>query len=324
MATGMTGSLPEPVDWKTFWETDHSAEDWLIEPLIPKGRQVGLFAPAKVGKSLLALDVAARMTTGRTVFGGYCQKVHTIYLDMEMTESDLAERLEDMGYGPDTDFSCLHYYLLPSLPPLDTKAGGEALMKLVKRHDAEFLVIDTMSRVISGKENDSDTVIQLYQHTGSLLKAQGVTVLRLDHAGKKLEAGQRGSSAKNDDLDLVWELSGSAEAFVLRATHRRQSWIPEEIKLVRKDLPFRHEIEDAIVSQGALVMVRMMEELDIPLDWGARKVRKALIEAGKGARNNLIAEAIRYRKQKAPTCPQNSGTHTQPSFGDTFGDTVPV
>lgn len=318
----MSVGLPEPVDWKTFWETDHNSEDWHIEPILPKGRQVALYAPAKVGKSLLSLDLAARKATGTPIFGAVSPRCHIIYLDMEMTENDLAERLEDMGYGPETDFSYLHYYLLPSLPSLDTRAGGDALMELVKRHGAELVIIDTTSRVIEGPENEADTIRSLYQHTGSRLKASGVTVLRLDHAGKKLENGQRGTSAKNDDLDLVWELSGSETAFTLRATHRRQSWIPENINLTRVDDPFRHEIVEEFNSTATVILVRIMEELEIPEDWGARRVRKAFRDAGKQARNEQLAAAIRYRKMHPKDSGTRAGTHAQAELGIPVGDTL--
>ena len=44
-----------------------------------------------------------------------------------MTPDDLDERLREMGYGPGSDLSNLHYATLPSLPPLDTPEGGKAV-----------------------------------------------------------------------------------------------------------------------------------------------------------------------------------------------------
>jgi hypothetical protein len=328
-------SLPEPIDWSEFWEKDHTSEDWLIEPILPRGRQIALYAPAKVGKSLLALDLAARAAIGLPIFDQLVGlPIEVVYMDMEMGEDDLFERLDDMGYGAHTDFSRFHYYLLPNLPPMDTAAGGEAMVRIVQRHKAKLVVIDTTSRVISGPENEADTLRNLYQHTGTRLKAEGVTLFRLDHAGKNAKAGQRGTSAKNDDVDLVWELSGEMEAFKLTATHRRQSWVPEYVNLMRKDGPFRHEIVADLLPYGAMTVVRILEELDAPCDWGAKRIRKLLRDSGHGARNELIAAAIRYRRNQASKgVPESwghpvedevgtpSGTPTQFRFGDTLGDT---
>jgi hypothetical protein len=60
---------------------------------------------------------------------------------------------------------------------------------------------------------------------GSLSKLKGVTYLRTDHSGKDTSKGQRGSSAKNDDVDLVWRLTRTdtkaGEGVRLERTHSR-------------------------------------------------------------------------------------------------------
>src|SRR5262249_30976444 len=47
------------VDWPAFWATERRGEDWLVEPLLPRGRSIATHSKAKQGKSLLSLDVAA-------------------------------------------------------------------------------------------------------------------------------------------------------------------------------------------------------------------------------------------------------------------------
>ena len=46
-----------------FWDGADDAEDWLVEPILARGRGHLLYAPAKAGKSLLALYVAACAAT---------------------------------------------------------------------------------------------------------------------------------------------------------------------------------------------------------------------------------------------------------------------
>ena len=55
------------VDWETFWSKDRRIEDFLIAPILVRGRSHATYSPAKVGKSLVALDVAARAATGQRV-----------------------------------------------------------------------------------------------------------------------------------------------------------------------------------------------------------------------------------------------------------------
>ena len=205
-----------PVIWAHFWATELSGEDYVIEPLLPRGRQAGVFSPAGLGKSLVALEVAAAKAKGRSVLGQVPQiPKSVVYLDLEMTEEDLRERLADLGYGPDDDLSNLHYFQLPALPPLDTVAGGDVLIAIVEKYVPELVIIDTMARVVEGDENSADTYRDFYRYSGCRLKAAGVALLRLDHAGKDISRGQRGSSSKADDLDLVWRLSLVEERVVL-------------------------------------------------------------------------------------------------------------
>ena len=311
------------VDWASFWAAGPKAEEWLIEPILPRGRQVAIYSPAKQGKSLLSLDVAARAATGKRVLDRPAgEPLNVVYFDLEMTEGDLYERLEDMGYGMESDLSHLHYYLLPSLPPLDTAEGGQAVLAIVRHHDADLVVIDTTSRVLEGPENDADTLRAFYLNTGLPLKADGRTLWRNDHAGKDLGKGQRGTSAKNDDVDLVWELTAQDDGIRLRATHRRQSWVPEVVPLLRLSDPLRHERAAHTWPAGTVELAQILDDLAVPRAYGARRVRTVLREDGNKVRNELIAAAIRYRKNEAETCPQVVGTPSASGTGTPDGDTL--
>ena len=63
------------------------------------------------------------------------------------------------------------------------------------------------------------------------LKQALIAWVRLDHSGKDAGKGQRGSSAKNDDVDVVIRLERTEAGVKLTATHRRMSWFPEETSL---------------------------------------------------------------------------------------------
>jgi hypothetical protein len=305
------------IDWSDFWSRDHRAEDWLSAPLLPRRRSIATVSPAKVGKSLLALDAAARLSTGtRFLDRPEGEPLSVVYVDMEMTEDDLAERLEGMGFGPDTDLGHLHYYLLPTLPPLDTPDGGETLLAIGRRHGADLIIIDTTSRVLGGPENDADTLRAYHQCTGLPLKAAGFTVWRLDHAGKNIERGARGTSAKADDVDLVWMLTVREDGLRLKATHRRQAWIPEIVDLVRLEDPLRHERAMESWPAGTSELAQLLDRLGLPIETSIRKAQSALKEAHHGARAALLGAAIRYRREAGIT----SGSTHQSKAGNTGGN----
>lgn len=289
------------VDWDELWTIDADADDWLIAPVIAAGRGHALFAPAKLGKSLLSLWLAASAATGRQFFDQpEGRKVRTLYLDLEMTREDIRERLADMGFGPSDDLSALAYYSLPSLAVLDSQLGGEEVLALAQAHDAELVIIDTMSRVIGGEENSADTLRSFFRWTGAPLKAAGIATVRIDHAGKDIGKGMRGSSAKADDVDIVWEmLARDRGRFDLKATHRRMGWVPQTLHLAQDADPLGYRLVDDVWPAGTEALVIILDTLKVPTEWGKVKVRIALKEAGEKAANDVLAAAIRWRKKRA-------------------------
>jgi hypothetical protein len=290
------------LDWPTFWTVDRTEAEWLAEPIIARGRSHALFSPAGTGKSLLALWLAAAIATGRPIFGHTSEPRNVLYLDYEMTADDLAERLENMDYGPDTDLTCLHYALLPSLPGLDQADGGSAVLHLARLVNAELVVIDTFGRAVHGDENEADTVRNWYRWTGIHLKAEHRAFIRVDHAGKDLERGQRGTSGKNDDVDVVWQLTRDGETFTLKAKKRRMGWIPETVELERnEDTALRYALTaGGGYPAGTAAVAKQLDDLGVPIDAGYRTASKALKDAGHGTRNATIRAAQKYRRNALP------------------------
>lgn len=295
------GPGPWPIDWPEFWTGEHEEADWLCPSVWPRGRQVTMWATHKTGKSLLTLDIAAAYATGRPMLGQAAVPVgDVVYLDLEMTQADVFERLTDLGYSAADDLGRLHYYLLPWLPPLDSIEGGRELARLVDLHGAAAVVIDTLARVVEGDENEAKTYTAFYRNTGLLLKQRGVSLLRLDHGGKDPTKGPRGSSAKGDDVDVVWRLdSRDAGHLLLRRERSRVSWVPESVPLLRHEEPLRHVIEygNTTYPDGTAAVAKMLAGLGLPLDVPVQRAMAALHDAGQGRRKQLVAAALRMRRE---------------------------
>lgn len=219
------------INWSTFWTQDFKAEEWIAKPIIPRHHHVAMYAKGGTGKSLVALWLAYRLATGQELFGETQPPLNILYIDYEMSQQLLHERLKEMGATPDTDLTMLHYALLPPLHPLDTADGAKQICDIARLVQAELVIIDTFGRAVQGEENSSDTIRNYYRHTGLALKAEGRGVLRIDHAGKDAARGQRGSSGKNDDVDLVWELLRDDSGLTIKRHKHRHQWIPERVHM---------------------------------------------------------------------------------------------
>lgn len=288
--------------WPDLWELDVEADDFLIAPIIARSRGHAGYASAKSRKSLFTLNMAACAATGRPFLDHPAgEKVRTVYIDAEMTPADVRERLGDMGFGRGDDLEPLAYYSLPLLPPLDTAEGGEHLLALAQAHRADLVVLDTMSRIVSGEENSNDTARHFHAHTGAKLKAHGIACFRLDHAGKELDRGMRGGSAKVDDVDVVWKIIPRDRGRLdLNATHRRVSWVPEWVHLEQTEAPLGFRRTDDSWPAGTKAAADLLDRLGVPVEHGKAKAREAMKTAGEQASNELLMAAIRYRRSPSP------------------------
>lgn len=285
------------IDFTTAFNRDHNEAEWVYPDVLARGRGHAVYAPHKGKKSLLTLYIAKELATGP-------QPVVVVYLDYEMSENDVIDRLEDMGHGPHSDLSRLHYALLPTLPPLDTAQGAKEFASLIDSVQGDWpdhhlaVVIDTISRAIRGEENSADTFRDFYRHTGTVLKRRGVTWVRLDHAGKDPGQGQRGSSGKGDDVDVVWKLTNTQNGVCLRRELSRMSWVPEKVtyRLTECPLAFTRLADDWPAGTGEIANI--LDRLEVPLGAKARDAATALKDIGEGRRTELVLAALRWRRER--------------------------
>lgn len=268
-----------------------------------------LFGKPGSGKSLITLEIALRLVRAGHVI---------TYIDQENRIRDLVERLQAFGAGPD-ELDHLRMYSFAGLPPLDTAEGGEHLLALAVTGGAALVVIDTTSRMVRGKENDADTFLALYRCSLVPLKGRGITVLRLDHPGKDETRGQRGSSAKEGDVDTIWRLvtTGPA-AFRLEREKSRSGHGEPLIELRRRFGPLRHEWGTA--EDPAVPVARKLDTLGVPQDAGRPTARRALDKAGYEVSNTLLEAAIRLRKSGRTARGQANQTPDPPMLPGTCPD----
>jgi len=286
------------IDWAKLFARDDTETNWLHEPFLAVGRGHALVAPGGGGKSLLALWLAGQVATGHPGLNTHpTEPAPVLYIDYEMGADDLLERIEDMGFKPEHLVN-LHYAQHPDINAMDTEDGGLQVALKAEAIGARLVIIDTYSRAVSGDENDADTTRAFYRHTALHLKRLGIAFLRIDHLGKDVTKGARGSSAKRDDVDIVWQLTVADDnTYILTATKRRMSWIPETVKLRRVDEPtLRYELADGETwPAGTKEVADLLDTLNVPLSASTRTAQKALKAAGQGKRRMLVTAAAKWR-----------------------------
>jgi hypothetical protein len=168
---------------------------------------------------------------------------------------------------------------------------------------AQAVVIDTLGRAVRGPENEADTIRDFYRYTGMALKRHGIGFLRIDHAGKDAKKGQRGSSAKRDDVDVIWRQHRTEGGLVLDCSgSSRLSWVRPILAVDRVVDP-----ATGIISYSAPISMEWpagtaekMEELDraqVPLDASRSEAISLLRNMGcRPGRTAVLVAALRARR----------------------------
>lgn len=206
------------LDWREAFARDFSQIDYLPGRFMERGQQVSLVGDGKAGKSLLTEEWLIRCIKGQRFLGDTVRDPLTsvLYFDRENSVRDIVTRARALGATEedlDLFMERFDYRPFPRFSgALDASHVASAeLLGIVSEVKPDVVVLDTVSRFIAGNENDSKTWLDFYGRVHAPLKALGVACLRLDHYGKDQTRGSRGSSAKNQDVDHVWELSVLAQ-----------------------------------------------------------------------------------------------------------------
>jgi len=317
------------LDWREAFATDFSQIDFLPGKFLERGQQVALVGDGKVGKSLFAHDWLWRCVTGRSFLGDDRRDpLRVLYFDRENGLRDIVTRMQALGATPDELAHGFDYRMFPKFAGgLDaTLVAAAELMTIVEDTNPDVVIFDTVSRFINGKENDSDTWLQFYGRIHAPLKARRTACVRLDHTGKDADRGSRGSSAKSQDVDHVWEMTRTDESTTregdvetvatqirLRRTHTRTGLGADVLNITRRGrkgptgawLPggTRHELTDPSTvqrrNQDVQSYVNVLIDSGIPKGLGRDAVkdwarRKGITLPGK---SEAVAAVVRSLKR---------------------------
>ena len=294
------------VDWPTFWATDHDTTQWAIEPIVPGGgRMTHVHAKRGQGKSELSLYLAYSASLGEPVLDQEAVPTIVGYIDWEMGEADLRDRLEAMGAGPETDLENFHYVLFPPRG-LDKAETAHSLIEWLDEHEIELLFIDSITGSISGEENSNDAYQDLYDLIGTRLKERGISSVWLGNEGKSRD-DSRGGSRKEDLFDTIWRLTrGDDDGVQLKLTKARQSWVGTEgdtRHLTRTGNPYvsYKTVPPSTDSWplGTMDCAKDLDRLAVDVSAGRPIAVAALRADGCGRRNDIVSAAIKYRRRSA-------------------------
>lgn len=211
-----------------WWHGDVDVElrrKYLVKKLIPE-TGTGLL-PGQWGtyKTFVALDLAGAVMTGAT-FAGHAIKRRggALFVAVEGRE-EIPIRLEALNQVKCGKAERLPFFCLDDIPRLLERGAADKIAADANAVAAEMqqrfslplalIIVDTVAAgagyAKSGDENDAAIAQRIMDTLARISKLTGAFVLAVDHFGKAVETGTRGSSAKESFADVVLALLGEKE-----------------------------------------------------------------------------------------------------------------
>jgi replicative DNA helicase len=249
--------------------------EWLIEDWLPLGAITSYYGPGGVGKSLTALQAAIAISMGLPFFGIRTVRAPVLGIFCEDDADELHRRLVSCCKSMSVDIGSLdnlHWSARCGegfdggsagnlIARVDTATGILVKMPLygqIKQAaldlGAKLVILDNISHIFGGNENDRADVTQFLNLLNDLARAIGGAVLLIGHTAKAEGSEYSGCTAWNNDIRSRWliqkpsqtddddsdPLNGARILSKLKANYSTE----EEIIVVWDDGAFKRDMHD--------------------------------------------------------------------------------
>lgn len=178
----------------------------LVDGLLDQGAMSVLYGASNTGKTFVAMDLSYHVAAGAPWGGMRTEQLAVVYIAAEggVGARRRAAALANK-YGPCGGF----HFILSPVNLLDRTADLVPLVETLRQVDRlGLIVIDTLSRVLAGgEENSSVDMGALVSNFDAIRDATGAHVMVVHHTGKIEARGARGHSLLRAATDTEIEIS---------------------------------------------------------------------------------------------------------------------
>lgn len=220
--------LPKPLDQLSVWSAIPPKLDFVLPGLIT-GTVGALVSPGGTGKSMFGLELAIGIAGGPDFMRlGFAESGKVLYLAAEDPEPVISTRLHALGQFISSETKAEVAANLDVIPAVsagvDFAAQGDEWVGKLSQAAMGYrlIVIDTLSRVHSGDENDRQSAAHVMRHLEKLAVTSNAAVLYLHHTSKSAAQNGQGASQQAARGSSVWVDESRWTAF-LRGMDEREA-----------------------------------------------------------------------------------------------------
>jgi len=269
----------------------------LIPGLLPAEGATYVCGPTNVGKSLIAIEIASALTTGRPLWGhvrASRRLEHVVYLLGEHAAATVHKLYHHTGLPMGPEARIIGPHLLPVPKHLVTRGEPDLKALALYREQvegAELIIVDPLSAFISGAnaENDNAAMRHLVDAFSLLGQEQGCPVLILGHFGKPTttkEGGEhtrttyasRGASSAEDACTTVFYLAQDGANYVIR-NRKYKGETPKPYVLTRNPATMAHTLLTTSRPNKEAQAIAFRGKLDKALTTGVDKTHAVKVLA---------------------------------------------
>jgi putative DNA primase/helicase len=188
-----------------------SAPDYLIEELIELDTIGAIIGASSVGKSFVAISIAASVATGTMFAEKDVQQGTVLYLAGEGMNG-IARRFSGWEQHTGIQIPKGSIHVSHRTIPLDA-SGASTLLAATEGmdQDIKLVVVDTLARHMTGEENSNRDMSAFIAAADTIREEHGCAVLIIHHTGHSNDKSNRarGASAFYASLDFEFILKGN-------------------------------------------------------------------------------------------------------------------
>lgn len=198
----------------------------IINELLYKMQKMCFAGQPKVGKSFLLLNLIRCLVLGQEWLGFQCTQSRVLYINLEIAEEDLSDRLQDLvGDGDKKTWS--KYLDIWNLRGFTVSIEDiyERLFSWCEHHSYDVIVIDPIYKCFNGDENNANDVAKFMAVIDKIMYALHCSVILVHHFNKAGNADMNSFAGSNvflRDADAILMLtkSGNSDIRILKGVFR--------------------------------------------------------------------------------------------------------